>query len=244
VEWYGNTRRIVPCTEKSNQAAGGSKAVERLLTSQSRRKQPAHVYSALFYNTLVKPHLDYAAYKASLEPGTTPDSEFAYRNSCIREAWEKAPPDIVEQVTEYKALLEMSIEELEGLLGDTGLQGGSGTAVASSMDEPNKDHTPGASQMGAPASEAGLGEASSEGLTGDKASAEEELGDNPKNLEGLIAIGDRAASMYKSAIRETLQMKKMDDREKYVFISYACLGLSLNSLTGQSRTFTTEQLGS
>lgn len=202
MEWYGNARRIVPCTEKTASGSkANSKAVKHLLASNPRRKQHSHVFSALFYNSLVKPHVDYKAYKDLLGPGTEPMSEFVYRNTCTREAWEKAPPDIVQQVIEHKALMEMTLEELENLSRDTGSPGGSGTVVASSMDKPDKSHTLGTSEVAAPALEMRL-------------EGEEELGDDPKKLEGAIAMGDQAASFYKSAISEMLQMKKVDEREK------------------------------
>lgn len=109
MEWYGNAKRLTPGSVPS--ASG--KAIENLLKGLSRRKQTTHIFSALFYKTHVKDLVDYSAYKASLAPGMVPMSEFAHRNLCIREAWEKATPDIREQVTEYKKLLETGLEELE-----------------------------------------------------------------------------------------------------------------------------------
>jgi len=119
MEWYGNARHFAPASNPSQQPASGlntiGKGVEKLLTNTGRRKQLHHVFSALFYDTHVKPLVNYNAYLTSLAPGTEPKTEFAYRNSCIHEAWDNAPPEIRRQVTEYKGLTDMSLEELEGL---------------------------------------------------------------------------------------------------------------------------------
>lgn len=109
------------------------------------------------------------------------------------------------------------------------------------------------------------GEASSEGLTtlggegfsGDTAISGGEMprnkattntenpGDGPRELDGPLTLGEKAASMYNSAVKETLQMKKVSDREKYVFIPGICNGLSLTAdAIGQLRTFTMGRLRS
>lgn len=233
----------MPGTKQAVKSDGGSKAVEALLTSHGKRRQPSHVFSALFYRSHVKPLLNYSAYVASLAPDTEPMSEFAYRNSCIREAWEKAPSDIRQKVIEYKKMLDMSLEELEDMSGDVDPQGESAT-VTLPTDALNNDHTPGdtrsqgavglpvnmdASGAGVPALKSVLGgEASYEGLTtldgeglsgdtaiSDKETSHDKAGNDP---EGPLAMGEQAASMFNAALRETVQMKKMDDRKKYVFI--------------------------
>ena len=116
MEWFNNTRRLE--SPKESTAGDGLGDVQRLLTKPDRRKQAAHIFSALFYETHVKPSVDYSAYLASLAPGANPMPEFAYRNSCTLKAWRNAPPDIHKQVMEYKKLSEMSLEELEDVLND------------------------------------------------------------------------------------------------------------------------------
>src|ERR1019366_7513773 len=112
IEWYGNARRFVPSQQSPYAPRPVGKSVEKLLTDTGRRKRLEHVFSALFYDTHVKPRVDYPKYLASLAPGTEPMSNFAYRNSCTRDAWENAPPDIRQKVEAYKNLSEMSLEEL------------------------------------------------------------------------------------------------------------------------------------
>ena len=119
MEWYGNARRFALVSDPSQRPASGlnavGKGVEKLLTNTGRRKQLHHIFSALFYDTHVKPLVNYSTYLTSLAPGTEPKTEFAYRNSCTHEAWDNAPPDIHQQVMKYKGLTDMSLEELEGL---------------------------------------------------------------------------------------------------------------------------------
>lgn len=216
---------ILPNT-MSCKPASGSKAVERLLTSTGRRKQPSHVFSALFYATHVEPFIDYDAYTSSLAPEEKPMTLFAYRNFCTREAWKKAPLDVQQQVSNHKKLLDMSVEELEDLLVDIGSQGST-----SSADAPNMDNTPqvDGSEAGEPVSGTVLeGKKSSESpttlgsnnLSADTAdsgkTSKAKPGNNPESSEETLT--DQAVSKFKLAITETLQMKKMDDREKYVFI--------------------------
>jgi hypothetical protein len=117
-----------------------------------------------------------------------------------------------------KRLQEMTLEELEDTSGDVGSQGGLG-AVASSLDR------------GGPALTLVLeGEPSSgdtainngEKSLDDTTTSREEPGDDPKVKEPLTT-GDQATSMFNTAIRETLQIKKMEDCEKYVFLP--CLSM-------------------
>ena len=115
-EWFCNARRLD--SPKESSASGGMNVVQKLLTKPDRRKQPAHIFSALFYETHVKPSVNYSAYLASLAPGAKPMPEFAYRNSCILEAWKNTSSDIHKQVMDYKKLSEMSVEELEEALDD------------------------------------------------------------------------------------------------------------------------------
>jgi hypothetical protein len=58
-------------------------------------------------------------------------SEFAYRNSCIVQAWKNASPDIRRQVMDYKKLKDMSLEELEGLESDNDEETGKRSAFKS-----------------------------------------------------------------------------------------------------------------
>ena len=208
----------MPGTKQHPGISGGARAVENLLTGH-RRKQPSHVFSAMYYSSHIKPLLDYDAYKASLATGTAPVSEFAYRNACTREAWDNAPPDIRQKVMASKKLQEMSLEELEDMSGEVGFQGGSG-AVASSSDTGGPALTPvleGEPSSGDTAINDG------EKSLNDTTTSREEPGDNPK----VKGPGDQATSMFNTAIRETLQIKKIEDRERYVFLP--CLSMILVS---------------
>jgi hypothetical protein len=268
----------VPSNEHDNQSARTSKSFGKLLTNPGRRKQLAHIFSALFYDSHVRPLVNYTMYLDSLAPGAEPMSKFAYRNSCIREAWENAPSDIQQHVMEYKGLSEMSLEELEEMDGDDDKENGKRSASTrsngivhsreyiaagdklsatgpgmSSMKDAvtsptiqgyasNEDHTPGgttsqgtvgsASEAGAPAKETVLG--GEEAVGGDeiscnKGTAEEEPGNDIKKLN-VLTKGNQAASMFKSAIRETIQMKKTASREKCVFFLRICYHFSLKLL--------------
>lgn len=100
-------------------STSGAKTVGKILSGSSRRKRLVHVFSELFYDTHVKPHVDYSAYLASVAEETTPPmAEFAYRNTCTKRAWENASPDIRQQVIDYKKLKDMPLEELERMVID------------------------------------------------------------------------------------------------------------------------------
>jgi hypothetical protein len=212
MEWYGNARRLVPGNLHSSRSARGSnsKVVEKLLTSKSRRKQPSHVFSALFYETHVKPTVNYSTYLASLAPGAEVMPELAYRNSCIRKAWENATPDIHQQVMEYKALSEMTLEEL----------------MDKNPDNENSEHTAKETADGGEDASGGsttlAGDGISEGAAvGEKETSRdngkgkgtEKSGNDAKELE-VLTEGNQAASMFKSAIAETFQIKKVALRER------------------------------
>ena len=115
------------------------------------------------------------------------------------------------------------------------------TSLHAASRELDDDPTPGTSSQGQSVGSEGAseacaketvpkGEGASENLTalGDKGpsrdaaigSKEEPINLDAKELEAL-KMGDQAASMFKSAVRETLQLKKMDSREKYA--SYFCI---------------------
>jgi len=105
-------------------------------------------------------------------------------------------------------------------------------------------HTPGTSSQASQGQSAGLegasearaketvpeGEGASENLTalGDEGPSrdtatggeEEPSNSNAKELE-VLKMGEQATSMFNSATREMLQLKKMDSREKYA--SYLCI---------------------
>ena len=58
-------------------------------------------------------------------------SEFAYRNSCIVQEWKNASPDIRKRVMDYKALKDMSLEELGALESDNNEESGKRSALKS-----------------------------------------------------------------------------------------------------------------
>jgi hypothetical protein len=58
---------------------------------------------------------------------------------------------------------------------------------------------------------------SSEETSCDKDTSKEKSDNDAKKSNAPLTMGDQAAFMFKSAIKETLQMKKMEDREVYVF---------------------------
>jgi hypothetical protein len=72
----------------------------------------SHYFSSHYYDTLVKPFIKYDEYLATLAPEVEPMGLFAYRNSCIQEAWKNATPAVREKVMEIKKISEMSLEEL------------------------------------------------------------------------------------------------------------------------------------
>lgn len=53
----------------------------------------------------------------------------------------------------------------------------------------------------------------------DKETREEGPG-NDTEEPTVLTMGNQATSMFKSAIRETIRMKKVDDRERYVLYAY------------------------
>lgn len=189
------------------QSVSGPKAINKLLTKTGRRKQPSHVYLALFYTTDVKPLMDYSAYKASLAPEVVPMSRFAYRNFCTRKAWEKAPPEIRQEVMDQKKLLDMSLEELE-MLDDEDPQG-------ESVDTSNMDNTPVLEGLESSEGSTTLG---SENLSADKEVSvkisQAKPGDNPESSEGPLTLKDEAASKFQLALKETLRIKKVEAREQ------------------------------
>ena len=170
----------------------------------------------MYYSSHIKPLLDYDAYKASLAMGTVPVSEFAYGNACTHEAWDNALPDICQKVMASKKLQKMSLEELEDMSGEVGFQGRLG-AVTLSSDTGGPALTPvleGEPSFGDTAINDG------EKSLNDTTTSGEEPGDDRKP-------GDQATSMFNTAIQETLQIKKIEDREKYVFLP--CLSMILVS---------------
>jgi hypothetical protein len=109
--------------DKERKSSRGSSTVQQLLTNPGRKKSIAHVYSALFYESHIKHLVDYDKYLESITDGSEPMPKFAHRNYCIRKAWETAPAHLRQHAIKYKELSEMSLEELEGLLSDDGVNG-------------------------------------------------------------------------------------------------------------------------
>lgn len=109
--------------DKERKSSRGSSTVQQLLTNPGRKKSIGHVYSALFYESHIKHLVDYDKYLESITDGSEPMPKFAHRNYCIRKAWETAPADLRQHAIKYKELSEMSLEELEGLLSDDGVNG-------------------------------------------------------------------------------------------------------------------------
>jgi len=92
-------------------------------------------------------------------------------------------------------------------------------------------------EEGAPVNETALG---GEDTSCDKAESGEKPGAD--ELKAL-AMGNRATSMFNSAVKETIKIKKMDAREKYAFYLRTCYSLELNScVIGPSRTSTMGRL--
>jgi hypothetical protein len=138
------------------------------------------------------------------------------------------------------------------------------TSLHAACGELDDDHAPGTSSQGQSVGSEGAseacaketmpeGEGASENLTalGDKGpSRDAAIGgeEEPINLDAkelkALKMGDRATSMFKSAMSETLQLKKMDSRDKYAYYLCICNGLGLTYAIGQSRAFTTQRLKS
>jgi hypothetical protein len=72
----------------------------------------------------------------------------------------------------------------------------------------------------------------------DEGTGKETLDNDSDDIKALT-VGSQAKYMFKSAIKETLQIKKMDSRERYA--SYLCIMVFVSDshLIGQSKTSTT-----
>ena len=103
----------------------------------------------------------------------------------------------------------------------------------SSVKASNEDCTPSGTDSenapgaGVPAEETvsrGEGVSGDDGPSGDtavggKETSEEDPGNNTEEPT-VLTMGNQATSMFKSAIRETIRMKKVDDRERYALYAY------------------------
>jgi hypothetical protein len=86
--------------------------------------------------------------------------------------------------------------------------------------------------------EASADEGPSGGGKKDEGTSKETLDNDSENTK-VLAKGSRAKSMFKSAIKETLQIQKTDSRERYS--SYLCIVIFVSNshLIGPSKTSTT-----
>jgi hypothetical protein len=107
------------------------------------------------------------------------------------------------------------------------------------MDSQDKaDSSKDTAEAGAPVKETVFG---GEEMSCDKTDSGDKTDAN--ELKALT-MGNRAASMFNSAVKETIKIKKMDTREKYAFYLRTCyIVLELNScVIGPSKTFTMGRL--
>jgi hypothetical protein len=115
--------------------------------------------------------------------------------------------------------------------GDTAVGGESLSGNAAVGEEgPSRDKAARGKDLSGDAavSSRGLSGGSGKEMCHDKGTRKEKLGNDTEELEELT-LGDQATSMFKSAVRETLQIKKMDLREMYTFYLHTALVLVSNS---------------
>ena len=228
------------------------KAVIKLLTKSGKRKRDSQIFSVLYYDTHVRPHANYNKYLASVEDGTEPMSPLAYINSRTLIAWENALPEIHQHVMEYKKLADMSLEELVGMECDDGDGNDNNeenckrhaltwsNRIAHSRDYVaamvqgcalEAEVIPGGEGPSAPrgtssqGKSVGLEDASKTDVIPGGEGPSEGSKTPSEALSGNAAVltkENQATAMFKSAIRETLQMKRMDGHEKCVFYPSTC----------------------
>ncbi|KZV60027.1 hypothetical protein PENSPDRAFT_694636 [Peniophora sp. CONT] len=111
-EWFRNSRRH---DRTATSTAAQTSTTVKLFVRASKKLPEWQYYSTMFFRSHIQPTMGtYDEYKASVPEGEKVQAQLAWRMQCIRDSYTAASEDVKEQVRQFKALSESSVEDLSG----------------------------------------------------------------------------------------------------------------------------------